>query len=135
MAGEPVRSLDGTLERITFRGDDDYTVGRFKTDAGDMITIVGTLVEIGEGMPITVEGEWVEDRKYGRQFKVKSAMVRVPKTAKGIESFLGSGIVPGIGEAFAKRIVAKFGADTYDVIDQTPHRLTEVVGIGAARAQ
>ena len=134
MAGEAEAKLDGTLERITFRGDDDYTVGRMKTDAGDLITIVGTLVEINEGMPITVEGAWVEDRKYGRQFRVKSAMVRVPTTPKGIESFLGSGIIAGVGPAYAKRIVEKFGKDTYDVIDKTPERLTEVVGIGSARA-
>src|ERR1043165_4495387 len=131
MAGEAEAKLDGTLERITFRGDDDYTVGRMKTDAGDLITIVGTLVEINEGMPITVEGAWVDDKKYGRQFRVKSAMVRVPTTPKGIESFLGSGIIAGIGPAFAKRIVEKFGKDTYDIIDKSPQRLTEVVRLRA----
>jgi len=135
VAGEPEVSLDGTLERITFRGDEYYTVARFTTDKGEPMTIVGKLIEINEGMPITVHGQWVDDRKYGRQFKVSYAHPRTPKTVIGIERFLGSGLIPGVGPAFAKRIVEKFGKDTLDVIEKTPMRLTEVVGIGTARAK
>jgi exodeoxyribonuclease V alpha subunit len=127
-------SLDGTLERVTFRGDEYYTVARFQPDSGAPITIVGKLVEINEGMPITVHGQWVEDKKYGRQFKVSFAHPRTPKTVLGIEKFLGSGLIHGVGPAIAKRIVEKFGKDTLDVIEKTPMRLTEIVGIGSARA-
>lgn len=135
MAGEPEVTLDGTLERITFRGDDYYTVARFTTDKGEPITIVGKLVELNEGTPITVVGQWVVDRKYGRQFRVSFAHPRTPKTVIGIERFLGSGLIPGIGPSLAKRIVEKFGKDTLDVIDRSPARLTEVVGIGTQRAR
>jgi exodeoxyribonuclease V alpha subunit len=127
-------SLDGTLERVTFRGDEYYTVARFQPDSGAPITIVGKLVEINEGMPITVHGQWVEDKKYGRQFKVSFAHPRTPKTVLGIEKFLGSGLIHGVGPAIAKRIVEKFGKDTLDVVEKTPMRLTEIVGIGSARA-
>lgn len=135
MAGEPEVTLDGTLERITFRGEDYFTVARFLPDAGEPITIVGKLVEINEGTPITVVGHWVIDRKYGRQLRVSFAHPRTPKTVIGIERFLGSGLIPGIGPSFAKRIVEKFGKDTLDVIENEPHRLTEVPGIGTQRAR
>lgn len=135
MAGEPEVTLDGTLERITFRGDEYFTVARFSPDSGEPITIVGKLVEISEGMPITVVGQWVVDRKYGRQLRVSFAHPRTPKTVIGIERFLGSGLIPGIGPSFAKRIVEKFGKDTLDVIEKSPHRLTEVPGIGTQRAR
>ncbi len=135
MAGEPEVTLDGTLDRITYRGDEYYTVARFTTDKGEPVTIVGKLVEINEGMPITVVGQWVVDRKYGRQFKVSFAHPRTPKTVVGIEKFLGSGLIHGIGPRLAKSIVEKFGKETLEVIEKTPHRLTEVVGIGTARAK
>ncbi|HUS31366.1 MAG TPA: ATP-dependent RecD-like DNA helicase [Kofleriaceae bacterium] len=135
MAGEPELTLDGTLERITFRGDEYYTVARFAPDSGAAITIVGKLVEINEGMPITIHGQWVEDKKYGRQFKVSFAHPRTPKTVIGIERFLASGLIKGVGPAIAKRIVEKFGKDTLEVIDKSPHRLTEIAGIGTAKAK
>ena len=135
MAGEPEVTLDGTLERITFRGDEYYTFARFTPDNAAPITIVGKLVEINEGMSITVHGQWVEDRKYGRQFKVSFAHPRTPKTVVGIEKFLGSGLIKGVGPALAKRIVEKFGKDTLDIIDKKPDRLTEVIGIGNAKAK
>jgi exodeoxyribonuclease V alpha subunit len=131
---EAETSLDGTLERVTFRGDEYYTVARFQPDAGSPITIVGKLVEITEGMPITVHGQWVDDKKYGRQFKVSFAHPRTPKTVLGIEKFLGSGLIHGIGPSIAKRIVEKFGKDTLEIIEKSPQRLTEVVGIGSQRA-
>ena len=96
---EPEQSLDGTLERVTFRGDEYYTVARFQPDGGGPITIVGKLVEINEGMPITVVGQWVDDKKYGRQFKVSFAHPRTPKTVVGVEKFLGSGLISGVGPA------------------------------------
>ncbi len=135
MANEPEVTLDGTLERITFRGEEYFTIARFTTDGGEPVTIVGKLVEINEGMPITVVGQWVVDKKYGKQFRVSFAHPRTPKTVLGIERFLGSGLIHGIGPSLAKRIVEKFGKDTLEVIDKKPDRLTEVVGIGTARAK
>src|SRR5688572_31927965 len=92
-------SLDGTLERVTFRGDEYFMIARFQPESGGPITVVGKFVEISEGMPITVVGQWVDDKKWGRQFKVSFAHPRTPKTTLGIEKFLGSGLVHGIGPA------------------------------------
>lgn len=131
----PEVTLDGTLERITFRNPDNgYTVARVTSREG-AVTVVGNLVGIEEGMPVRLSGEWVDDRKWGRQFKVATCVPDSPKTVVGIEKFLGSKLFPGIGPALAKRIVEKFGRETLDVIATTPDRLTEVIGIGTARAK
>ena len=128
-------TLDGTLERITFRNPDNgYTVARLASRNGE-VTIVGNIIGIEEGMPVRVSGEWVDDRKWGRQFKVSVCVPDSPKTVVGIEKFLGSKLFPGIGPALAKRIVEKFGRETLEVISATPQRLTEVIGIGTARAK
>ena len=135
MASEPEITLDGTLERVVFRdGDSSFTVARFTT-AAEPVTIVGELVGINEGMPLRLRGKWVNDRKFGRQFRVETYQLRSPETLLGIERFLGSGLIPGIGPAMAKRIVEKFGLDTLAVIDKEPQRLTEVIGIGTQRAK
>jgi exodeoxyribonuclease V alpha subunit len=131
----PEVTLDGTLERITFRNaDNGYTVARVASRDG-AVTVVGNLVGVEEGMPVRLSGEWVDDKKWGRQFKVATCVPDSPKTVIGIEKFLGSKLFPGIGPALAKRIVEKFGRETMDVIAKTPDRLTEVIGIGTARAK
>lgn len=137
MAAERDVTLEGTLERVVFKGEDSgYTVARFTPTTGKVpVTVVGHLVEIQEGVPYTLHGVWVDDRKWGRQFKVSTFSQKVPKTALGIEKYLSSGMIPGIGPAYAKRIVATFGTETLDVIRDAPHRLTEVPGIGTARAK
>jgi exodeoxyribonuclease V alpha subunit len=128
-------TLDGTLERITFRNaDNGYTVARLASSAGE-VTIVGNLVGVDEGMPVRLSGQWVEDRKWGRQFQVTTCVPDTPNTLVGIERFLGSKLFPGIGPALAKRIVEKFGREALDVISKTPHRMTEVIGIGNQRAK
>jgi len=135
MAGEPETTLDGTIERITFRnGENDYTVARLAS-AGGEVTVVGKLFGVEEGMPVRLSGQWVVDRKWGRQFQVATCVPDTPKTVIGIEKFLGSKVFPGIGPALAKRLVEKFGRDTLDVIANQPHRLTEVIGIGTQRAR
>ena len=131
---EPETTLDGVVERITFRNDDThFTVARFASSVGE-VTILGELVGVDVGMPLKLRGQWVTDRKWGRQFKVATYQLRTPETVVGIEKFLGSGLIPGIGPELARRLVEKFGMDTLEVIDRAPHRLTEVAGIGAQRA-
>ncbi|MGE5184430.1 MAG: helix-hairpin-helix domain-containing protein, partial [Acidobacteriota bacterium] len=132
---EPDNALVGTVERITFRNpDNDYTVARLATAQGE-ITIVGKLFGVEEGMPVRLGGQWVVDKKWGRQFQVATCVPDTPKTLHGIETFLASKLFQGIGPALAKRLVEKFGKDTLEVITTTPDRLTEVVGIGTARAK
>jgi exodeoxyribonuclease V alpha subunit len=129
-------TLDGTIERFVFRGADDssFTVARLQIDATTLVTIVGELVGVNEGLPLRLRGRWVDDKKFGRQFRVTTYQLRAPETLLGIERFLGSGIIPGIGPELARRMVGHFGIDTLEIIDRTPARLVEVAGIGAARA-
>lgn len=136
MTGEAAETtLDGTIGRFVFRDEDSsFTVARFETPGREQVTIVGELVGVTEGLPLRVRGQWVDDRKWGRQFRISTYQLRSPQTLVGIEKFLGSGLIPGIGAELAKRLVAAFGMETLEVIDRAPERLTEVPGIGASRA-
>ena len=135
MADPPEAILDGTVERFVFRSEDtSFTVARFVTPGNESVTIVGELVGVQEGLPLRLRGQWVEDRKWGKQFKIGTYQLRAPETLVGIERFLGSGLIPGVGPEIARRMVEKFGADTLEVIDRQPERLVEVSGIGASRA-
>jgi exodeoxyribonuclease V alpha subunit len=127
-------TIDGTVERVAFHNPDTtYTVAKVTTKEGE-VTIVGKLMGVDEGMPLRLTGTWEVDKKYGRQFKVTEYEMITPKTAVGIEKFLGSKAFSGIGPSLAKRIVEKFGVETLDVIEKHPKRLTEVIGIGGQRA-
>ncbi len=137
MAGEaePEETLDGTVERFVFRSEDtSWTVARFVTPKREQVTIVGELVGVQEGLPLRLRGQWIVDKKYGKQFKVGTYQLRSPETLVGIEKFLGCGLIPGIGPGLAGALVRKFGLETLEVIDRAPQRLTEVAGIGTARA-
>lgn len=134
MADAADTTLEGTVERIAYHdGDSTFTVAKLTSATGE-ITIVGQLVGVDEGMPLRLRGHWEADRKWGTQFRVSEYELVVPKSARGIERFLGSKAFTGIGPSLAKRIVEKFGVDALDVIEHSPQRLTEVIGIGAARA-
>ncbi len=136
MAAEaPETTLDGTIERLVFKNEDSgFIIARFETLGHEHVTIVGELGDLIEGQPLRLRGQWVVDKKYGRQFKVTTYQPKSPETLLGIERFLGSGIIPGIGGELAKRLVKAFGMETLEVIDRKPERLTEVSGIGAQRA-
>ncbi|MEZ4404378.1 MAG: ATP-dependent RecD-like DNA helicase [Kofleriaceae bacterium] len=129
-------SVDGELGRVVFRNPETlWTVARLITGDGTDIAIVGELPELPPGMPLTVRGQWVDDKKFGRQLKLAGYATRTPETLAGIERFLGSGIIPGIGAELARRMVAHFKMDTLAVVETQPDRLTEVDGIGRNRAQ
>lgn len=128
-------TLDGTLARVVYRHPDSgFTVARIHTTDGGEATVVGELWGIPEGTPLRVRGQWVDDRRFGRQLKVAGYQVRSPETLVGIEKFLGGGIIPGIGPELARRMVAHFGPRTLEVVEREPTRLTEVDGIGPSRA-
>ncbi|MBX3157616.1 MAG: ATP-dependent RecD-like DNA helicase [Deltaproteobacteria bacterium] len=127
--------VDGVVERFVFRAEDGaFTVARFVTPENEHLTIVGELVHVTEGLPLRLRGRWVDDKKWGRQFRVATYQLRTPETLVGIERFLGSGIIPGVGPELARRLVGAFGMETLEVIDKQPERLKEVSGIGAGRA-
>ena len=136
-------SVQGTVERITYRNEDSlYTVARVACEergpAGrrrQTITVVGTFPFISVGETLLMKGEWTYHPEYGSQFRVESYESIVPATVKGIEKYLGSGLIKGIGPVTAKKLVAHFGTKTLDVIEHEPERLTEVEGIGEKKAE
>jgi len=132
----PPVQLEGVVKRIVFEnGDTGFMVARLDVDGEpDLITFVGNLLAVSEGETVRLKGHWVEDKKFGRQLRVDAFETVVPSTTVGIEKYLASGLIEGIGPTYAKRLVAAFGADTLRVIDEEPHRLQKVPGIGKKRA-
>jgi len=100
-----------------------------------LVTAVGNLSAIGPGEMVRVRGRWISDTRYGLQFRAESYLSLVPETLDGIERYLGSGMIKGIGPVFARRLVEEFGADTLDIIENHPEKINEVEGIGPIRAQ
>jgi exodeoxyribonuclease V alpha subunit len=131
-------TLEGSVESIVFRNEDNhYTVARFRlNDKGrlfrdDLTTIVGALPGIHPGELLSVEGEWENDPRYGRQLHVTSFTERLPASPEGIVRYLSSGLIKGIGPKKAQLIVDHFGEQTLAILEQQPERLSEVKGIGA----
>ncbi|QBD78266.1 ATP-dependent RecD-like DNA helicase [Ktedonosporobacter rubrisoli] len=131
-------ALEGSVENIVFRNEDNhYTVARFRPkDSGrlfrdDLTTLVGIMPGIRTGELLTVEGEWENDPRYGKQLRVTSFTQRLPASTEGIIRYLSSGLIKGIGPKKASLIVEHFGEQTLAIIEQQPERLREVKGIGA----
>lgn len=125
------------VERITYQNaDNGYTVLKCAAkNYSDLLTVVGTMPDTHVGSVLSLEGFWKVDAKYGRQFSVEKFEETLPATVFGIEKYLGSGLIKGVGPKFAKRIVQKFGKDTLDVIEERPDALIEVEGIGKLRVE
>jgi exodeoxyribonuclease V alpha subunit len=133
----PTEHLAGSVERVTFHSEETgFCVLRVKVRGHRHLeTIVGTVATITPGEYVECEGWWVTDRTHGLQFKTVYLRVVPPSTLEGIDKYLGSGMVKGIGPHFAKKLVRAFGERVFDVIEQTPERLTELDGIGPKRKQ
>jgi exodeoxyribonuclease V alpha subunit len=127
--------LDGVLERVTFANPETgYTIARIAPERGsDLVTAVGPLLGAQVGEFLRLRGRWSSHPKYGRQFEVHSYATVLPATAAGIQKYLGSGLIKGIGPVMAQRMVAHFGVDIMHVIDHEPGRLIEVDGLGPKR--
>lgn len=132
----PPVHLEGTVKRIVFESaDTGFMVARLEVEGQvDLVTFVGNLLAVSEGEMVRLTGQWVEDKKFGRQLRVETFESVVPSTVAGIENYLASGLIEGIGPTYAKRLVESFGTDTLRVIDEEPHRLRDVPGIGKKRA-
>mgnify|MGYP000016032460 FL=1 len=127
--------ITGYVDHIIFQNaDNGYTVLELMTDSA-MTTCVGTLLGLTDGMNVELEGEYTEHPSYGRQFKAAHYIEKEPEDALAIERYLGSGAIKGVGAALAARIVRRFGADTFRVIEEEPERLAEVKGISERKAQ
>ncbi|MBQ9493903.1 MAG: ATP-dependent RecD-like DNA helicase [Oscillibacter sp.] len=123
------------VERITYRNEQNgYSVLKCRAKGfQDLATVVGAMPDVHVGSVLSLGGAWKLDAKYGRQFSAETVEETLPATVSGMEKYLGSGLVKGIGPKFAQRIVQRFGKDTLDVIEETPEKLIEVPGIGQLR--
>jgi exodeoxyribonuclease V alpha subunit len=132
---ETATVLEGVLERVVFANEANaWSVVRLTVaGARDPVTAVGNLLGVQPGESLRLTGCWMDDPRHGRQFRVDSYATVVPATAAGIERYLGSGLIRGIGKVMASRLVAAFGSDTLEVIERQPERLREVAGIGPKR--
>jgi exodeoxyribonuclease V alpha subunit len=128
--------LAGPVERVTFHNaESGFCVLRVKARGHrDLVTIVGHAASISAGEWLTASGEWINDRTHGQQFKARFLKTSAPTTAEGIEKYLASGMIRGIGPVYAKKMVGTFGENVFDVIEASPDRLREVPGIGPVRA-
>ena len=126
--------LTGYVENIIFRNaDNGYTVLDFVADE-ELITCTGLFPVVGEGENLLLRGDFIDHPTYGRQFKVASYDVEAPADELSMERYLGSGAIKGIGPKLAARIVKKFGANTFNIIEDEPERLAEVKGISIGKA-
>ena len=132
-----METITCTIQHIVFQNSDNgYSV--FNVTIGDDIgyqTIVGSFQGVGVGTTVVAKGDWKTNSRFGRQFVVESWHEELPATAKGIEAYLASGLIKGIGQKYAKRIVKMFGVDTFTILDFAPERLLEVEGIGKGRME
>ena len=123
--------LSGQIESITFTNEENgFTIAKVKVQGKrDLITVVGNLMAPMPGEIIDMRGEWARHPKYGEQFKVVQFKTKVPATVYGIQKYLGSGLIKGLGPVMAGRIVDRFGENTLDIIENQIDRLAEVKGI------
>lgn len=128
-------TITGHIERITFQNaENGWTVARLQEPKKpDLTTVVGTMTSVQVGETLRCRGHWKNDPNYGFQFVVQDYEVTQPATIRGIQKYLASGMIKGIGDHFAEQIVMKYGEQTLDVIDQTPDVLMEIDGIGPKR--
>jgi exodeoxyribonuclease V alpha subunit len=128
-------SVTGLIERVTFHNEETgFCVVRVKVDGRrDLVTVVGRASSINAGEWLTAEGAWIQDRDHGTQLKAELLQTSAPTSREGIEKYLASGLIKGIGPVYAKKLVEKFGEGVFDIIDRESVRLEQVRGIGSER--
>ena len=129
--------LAGLVERVTFHNEENgFAVLRVKARGKrDLVTVVGHAAVISAGEFIQASGDWNNDRQHGLQFRARFLKATPPTTIEGIEKYLGSGMIRGIGPVYAKKLIRAFGEKVFDIIEAEPDRLREVTGIGPKRAE
>ena len=133
----PADGLSGLVERVTFHNEDTgFAVLKVKVKGRrDLVAVVGVVAAVSPGEWITAEGRWEKDREHGMQLRAANIRCQAPTSQEGIEKYLGSGLIRGIGPVYAKKMVAKFGEKIFDIIENSSARLQEVPGIGEGRRQ
>ncbi len=137
LPGTEPATIEGVVERIVYESEDTgFFVARLRVDGSpDLVTFVGSLMAVSPGETVRLRGHWVDDKKFGKQLRTEFWETLRPTSVEGIEKYLGSGLIKGIGPAYAKRLIDAFGVDTLTVIDEHPERLLEVEGIGRKRVE
>ena len=136
MAEPGDQSLEGELLKFSYSTDDgSFAVARLRRGDGAEVLVVGPIGHVLEGQHLSLTGRWADHPAFGRQFKVQSVLVEDPRTLRGLERYLSSGAVQGLGPVFAQRVVDHFGLDTLRIIAEQPERLQEVEGIGKKRME
>jgi len=132
-----LESLSGSVERVTYFSEENgFCVLKVKVRGQrDLITVTGSAASVSPGEYIDCQGTWFNDKNYGLQFKAQRLSVVLPGTLEGIEKYLGSGMIKGIGPHFAKKLTKAFAESVFDVIEQTPEKLLELPGIGRKRME
>ncbi|MEO1085703.1 MAG: helix-hairpin-helix domain-containing protein, partial [Acidobacteriota bacterium] len=136
MGAPGTETLEGSIKRIVYANEETgWTVALLAAMGQGEVSIVGALTGVQPGESVKVEGEWVRDRRFGKQLRVSRFEVVRPAGIVGIERYLSSGAIEGIGPTTAERLVSHFGLETLDIIEKEPERLREVQGVGAKRAE
>ena len=140
MTNSPAPELDrlaGLVERVTYHNEENgFCVLRLKVRGErELITLIGHAPAVSPGEYASASGHWITDREHGRQFRAVFVKISPPTTLTGIERYLGSGMVKGIGPVYAGKLVKAFGASVFDIIEQSPQRLRDIAGIGEVRAR
>lgn len=133
----PTEHLSGAIERVSFHSEESgFCVLRVKVRGQrDLVTVIGSAPSVTPGEYLECEGRWVNDRQHGPQFQAERLGCVLPSTLEGIERYLGSGMVKGIGPHFARTLVGAFGERVFDVIEDNPDRLLALPGIGPKRKE
>jgi len=128
--GISAETLRGLIERVSFHSEETgFSVLRVQvTGFRDLITVVGAAPSVAAGEWLEAEGQWTVDREHGQEFKARIIRTTQPNTVEGIEKYLGSGIVRGVGPIFARRLVSAFGVNVFDIIENHPKLLLKVPG-------
>lgn len=135
LAQQTGERITGLVERVTYHNPDNgYAVLKMKVKGHrDLVSVVGHAATVNPGEYCVGQGTWIVDKAYGQQFKAEQLTFTQPNTVEGMEKFLGSGIVKGIGPVFAKKLIKAFGVDVFDIIEQDPKQLLDVEGVGKKR--
>ena len=134
---QPQETISGLIERITFHNEETgFCVLKTKVKGHkDLVTIIGSLPAVSAGEWVEAEGIWIQDKQYGQQFKSQQLRLTPPTTLEGIEKYLASSLIKGIGSGYAKKLVQAFGQDVFEIIEKTPNTLQNIPGIGMQRQQ
>ncbi len=134
-APSPADGLSGLIERVTFHSEETgFAVLRVKVKGHrDLVTVIGSIPSVTAGEWLTAEGRWVRDKDHGLQLKADFLKCSEPTSIEGIEKYLGSGLIKGIGPVYAKKLVARFGEKVFEVIETTSAQLEQIDGIGPGR--